>query len=98
MKLTKSQQYTDPILTPIPRDEPANMEQEETGKEEDSPGYSTPPEAVEMTTQQKHMALSNHLDRALQEAVDQPGPSCLKKQGGGDKEPTPGPRPSNMVS
>ena len=34
--------YTDPTPTPIPRDEPANMEQEETGKEEDSPGYSTP--------------------------------------------------------
>ena len=84
--------YTDPTPTPIPRDEPANMEQEETGKEEDSPGYSTPPEAVEMTTQQKHTALSNQLDRALQEAVDQPGPSCLKRQGGGDKEPTPGPQ------
>ena len=84
--------YTDPTPTPIPRDEPTNMEQEETGKEEDSPGYSTPPEAVEMTTQQKHTALSNQLDRALQEAVDQPGPSCLKKQGGGDKEPTPGPQ------
>ena len=84
--------YTDPTPTPIPRDEPANMEQEETGKEEDSPGYSTPPEAVGMTTQQKHTALSNQLDRALQEAQDQPGPSCLKKQGGGDKEPTPGPQ------
>ena len=68
------------------------MEQEETGKEEDSPGYSTPPEAVGMTTQQKHTALSNQLDRALQEALDQPGPSCLKKQGGGDREPTPGPQ------
>ena len=45
-----------------------------------------------MTTQQKHTALSNQLDRALQEARDQPGPSCLKKQGGGDKEPTPGPQ------
>ena len=34
--------YTGPTLTPIPRDEPANMEQEESGKEEDSPGYATP--------------------------------------------------------
>ena len=42
--------YTDPTLTPIPRDEHASMEQEEAGKEEDSPGYSTPPEAVGMTT------------------------------------------------
>ena len=84
--------YTDPTLTPIPRDEPANMEQEETGKEEDSPGYSTPPEAVGMTTQQRHTTLSNQLDRALQEALDKPGPSCLRKQGGGDREPTPGPQ------
>ena len=84
--------YTDPTLTPIPRDEPANMEQEETGKEEDSEGYSTPPEAVARTTQQQHTALSNQLDRALQEALDKPGPSCLKKQGGGDREPTPGPQ------
>ena len=68
------------------------MEQEETGKEEDSPGYLTPPEAVGMTTQQKHTALSNQLDRALQEALDKPGPSCLKKQGGGDREPTPSPQ------
>ena len=83
--------YTDPTLTPIPRDEPANMEQEETGKEEDSQGYSTPPEAVGITTQQRHTALSNQLDRALQEALDKPGPS-LKKQGGGDREPTPGPK------
>ena len=84
--------YTDPTPTPIPRDGPANMEQEETGKEEDSPGYSTPPEAVGMTTQQKHTTLSNQLDRALQEALDEPGPSCLKKQGGGDRESTPGPQ------
>ena len=84
--------YTDPTPTPIPRDEPDNMEQEETGKEEDSPGYSTPPEAVGMTTQQRHTALSNQLDRALQEALDKPGPSCLRKQGGGDREPTPGPQ------
>ena len=82
--------YTDPKWTPIPRDEPANMEQEETGKEEESPGYSTPPEAVGMTTQQQHTTLSNQLDRALQEALDKPGPSCLRKQGGGDREPTPG--------
>ena len=85
--------YTDPTPTPIPRDESANMEQEETGKEEDSPGYSTPSEAVGITTQQKHTALSNQLDRALQEAQDQPGPSCLRKQGGGDREPTTGPQP-----
>ena len=65
------------------------MEQEEAG---DSPGYSTLPEAVGMTTQQKHTALSKELDRALQEALDKPGPSCLKKQGGGDKEPTLGPQ------
>ena len=36
--------YTDPTPTPIPRDEPASMDQEESGKEEDSPGYATPPE------------------------------------------------------
>ena len=84
--------YTDPTPTPIPRDEHASMEQEEAGKGEDSPGYSTPPEAVGMTTQQQHTALSNQLDRALQEALDKPGPSCLRKQGGGDREPTPGPQ------
>ena len=84
--------YTDPTLTPIPRDEPASMEQEESGKEEDSPGYATPPEAIARTTQQLHTALSNQLDKALQEALDKPGPSCLRKQGGGDREPTPGPQ------
>ena len=44
------------------------------------------------TTQQLNTALSNQLDRALQEALDKPGPSCLRKQGGGDREPTPGPQ------
>ena len=83
--------YTDPTLTPIPRDEPANMDQEESGKE-DSPGYATPPEAMAKTTQQLHTALSNQLDKALQEALDKPGPSCLRKQGGGDREPTTGPQ------
>ena len=84
--------YTDPTLTPIPRDEPANMDQEESGKEEDSPGYATPPEAMAKTTQQLHTALFNQLDKALQEALDKPDPSCLRKQGGGDREPTPGPQ------
>ena len=84
--------YTDPTPTPIPRDELANMDQEESGKEEDSPGYATPPEAIAKTTQQLHTALSNQLDKALQEALDKPDPSCLRKQGGGDREPTPGPQ------
>ena len=84
--------YTDPTPTPIPRDEPASMDQEESGKEEDSPGYATPPETITRTTQQLHTALSNQLDKALQEALDKPGPSCLRKQGGGDREPTPGPQ------
>ena len=30
--------YTDPTPTPIPRDEPASMDQDRSGKEEDSPG------------------------------------------------------------
>ena len=84
--------YTDPTPTPIPRDGSARMDQEEPGKEEDSPGYATPPEAVGMITQQQHTALSNKLDRALQEVLGQPGPSYSKKQGGGDREPTPGPQ------
>ena len=84
--------YTDPTLSPIPRDGPASMEQEESEKEEDSPGYATPPEAIPRTTQQLHTALSNQLDKALQEALHNPGPSCLRKQGGGDREPTPGPQ------
>ena len=83
--------YTDPTPTPIPRDEHANMDQEESGKEEDSPGYATPPEAMAKTTQQLHTALFNQLDKALQEVLDKPGPSCSRKQGGGDREPTPGP-------
>ena len=74
------------------------MDEEGSGKEEDSPGYATPPETIVRTTQQLHTALSNQLDKALQEALDKPGPSCLKKQGGGDREPTPGPRPSNKES
>ena len=88
--------YTDPTPTPIPRDEPASMEPEESGEEEDSPGYVTPPEATAKTTQQLHTALSNQLDKALQEALDKPGPSCLRKQGGGDREPTPGPQALNQ--
>ena len=84
--------YTDPTPTPIPRDELASTDQEGSGKEEDSPGYATPPEGIPKTTQQLHTALSNQLDRALQEALDKPGPSCLRKQGGGDREPTPGPQ------
>ena len=84
--------YRDPTLTPIPRDELASMDQEESGKEEESPGYATPPEGLPKTTQQLHTALSNQLDRALQEALDKPGPSCLRKQGGGDREPTPSPQ------
>ena len=84
--------YTDHTPTPIPRDELTSMDQEGSGKEEDSPGYATPPEAIARTTQQLHTALSNQLDKALQEALDKPGPSCLRKQGGGDREPTPGPQ------
>ena len=68
------------------------MEQEDSGKEEDSPGYVTPPEAIPRTTQQLHTALSNQLNKALQEVLNKPGPSCLRKQGGGDREPTPGPQ------
>ena len=68
------------------------MDQEESGKEEESPGYATPPEGLPKTTQQLHTALSNQLDRALQKALDKPGPSCLRKQGGGDREPTPSPQ------
>ena len=45
-----------------------------------------------MTTQQQHTTLSNQLDKALQEALDKPGPSCLKKQGGEDRKLTPGPQ------
>ena len=85
--------YTDPTPTPIPRDELDSMEEQEgSGKEEESPGYATLPEGLRKTTQQLHTALSNQLDRALQEALDKPGPSCLRKQGGGDREPTPGPQ------
>ena len=85
--------YTDPTPTPIPRDELDSMEEQEgSGKEEESPGYATPPEGLPKTTQQLHTALFNQLDRALQEALDKPGPSCLRKQGGGDREPTPGPQ------
>ena len=68
MKLYKSQQQREstqgPTLSPIPRDGPASMEQEESEKEEDSPGYATPPEAIPRTTQQLHTALSNQLDKA----------------------------------
>ena len=84
--------YTDPTPTPIPRDELASMDQEESGKEEESPGYATPPEGIPKNTQQLHTALSNQLDRALQEALDKPAPSCLRKQGGGDRELTPSPQ------
>ena len=84
--------YTDPTPTPIARDELASMDEEGSGKEEDSPGYATPLEGLPKTTQQLHTALSNQLDRAIQEALDKPGPSCLRKQGGGDREPTPGPQ------
>ena len=84
--------YTDPTLTPNPRDELDSMEEQEGSGKEESPGYATPPEGLPKTTQQLHTALSNQLDRPLQEALDKPGPSCLRKQGGGDREPTPGPQ------
>ena len=35
--------YTDPTRTPIPRDELASTDQEESGEEGDSSGYVTPP-------------------------------------------------------
>ena len=84
--------YTDPTPTPNPRDELDSMEEQEGSGKEESPGYATPPEGLPKTTQQLHTALSNQLDKALQEALDKPGPSCLGKQGGGDREPTPGPQ------
>ena len=84
--------YIDPTPTPNPRDELDSMEEQEGSGKEESPGYATPPEGLPKTTQQLHTALSNQLDRALQEALDKPGPSCLRKQGGGDREPTPGPQ------
>ena len=89
---TAKGKYTDHTPTPLPRDEPATMDQDGVEKE-DSPGYSTPPEGVDMTRQQKHTALSNKLDKALEEALGEPAPraSSLRKQGGGDREPTPGP-------
>ena len=85
--------YTDPTPTPIPRDEPAIMDQDGAEKE-DSPGYSTPPEGLDMTRQQRHTALSNKLDKALEEVLGEPAPraSSLRKQGGGDREATPGPQ------
>ena len=85
--------YTDPTPTPIPRDEPAIMDQDGAEKE-DSPGYSTPPEGLDMTRQQRHNALSNKLDKALEEVLGEPAPraSSLRKQGGGDREATPGPQ------
>ena len=84
--------YTDPTPTPNPRDELDSMEEQEGSGKEESPGYATPPEGLPKTTQQLHTDLSNQLDKALQEALDKPGPSCLRKQGGGDREPTPGPQ------
>ena len=84
--------YTDPTPTPNPRDEFDSMEEQEGSGKEESPGYATPPEGLPKTTQQLHTALSNQLDKALQEALDKPGPSSLRKQGGGDREPTPGPQ------
>ena len=86
--------YTDPTLTPIPRDETGIMDQDEAGKGSDSPGYSTPPEAVDMPTQRKHTALSSRLDKAFQELLEKSGPrpSFSKNQGGGDREPTPTPQ------
>ena len=84
--------YTDPTPTPNPRDELESMEEQEGSGKEESPGYATPPEGLPKTTQQLHTALSNQLDKALQEALDKPGPSGLRKQGGGDREPTPGPQ------
>ena len=84
--------YTDPTPTPIPRNKPDTMDQDGAEKE-DSPGYSTPPERVEMARQQKHTTLSNKLDKALEEALGESASraSSMRKQGGGDREPTPGP-------
>ena len=86
------EKYIDPTPTPNPRDELDSMEEQEGSRKEESHGYATPPEGLPKTTQQLHTALSNRLDRAVQEALDKPGPSSLRKQGGGDREPTPGPQ------
>ena len=53
-----------------------------------------PPEGVDMTRQHRHTALSNKLDKAVEEALGEQAPRAfsLKKQGGGDREPTPGPQ------
>ena len=96
MKLYKSQQQRESTQTPHRLPSPGmnlpTWTKKKVGKEEDSPGYATPPEAMAKTTQQLHTALSHQLDRALQEALDKPCPSCLRKQGGGDREPTPSPK------
>ena len=53
------------------------MDQDEAGKGEDSAGYSIPLEAMKMSLQQQQTALSNQLDKALQEALGQAKPQAL---------------------
>ena len=80
MKLYQPQQQKESRQTPHRLPSPGmNLPawtKKESEKEEDSPGYAAPPEGLPKTTQQLHTALSNQLDRALQEALDKPGPSC----------------------
>ena len=94
---------TDPDTTPRPIDSDEDMG-------ENNQGFSTPPEGVEgpQSTQQSHTVLCQELDKALEKALDPQGtrqvlgkeeaevcqPSTSSEQGGGDREPTPGPQES----
>ena len=86
--------YTDPTLTPIPRDEPANMEQEETGKGRRQPRLLHSPRGSgdDNTATEAHSPVQPAGQSPTGSIWIKPGPSCLRKQGGGDREPTPSPQ------
>ena len=96
MKLYKPQQQRGSTQTPHRLPSPGmnlpTWTKKKVAKKKTVLGMPLPQRAITKTTQQLHTALSNQLDKALQEALDKPGPSCLRKQGGGDREPTPGPQ------
>ena len=91
---------THPNPTPRPVDSDGDMS-------ENNHGFSMPPEEVEgpQSTQQSHTTLCQELDKVLEKALgpqqalekgeaEVPQPSTSGGQGGGDREPTPGPQDS----
>ena len=100
---------TDPNPTPRPRDSDEDLAEDNQGFTTPPEGVEGP-----LSTQQSHTALCKELDKALDEVLGpqgtdqameteptedpQPSTSRGKRQGGGDRDPTPGPQGSRQLN